>query len=48
MIKFVLLRENLDEILSVLWPIVSNKCMRVTVTAKMLFSGLNGGLGLSS
>ena len=48
MIKFVLLSENLDEIRIVLWPIVSDKCMRDTVTAKILFSGLNNGRGLRS
>ena len=48
MIELILLSENLQEIRSVLWPIVSDKYMRDIVTSKMLFSGLNSSHGLCS
>ena len=48
MIELILLSENLEEIRSVLWPIVSDEYMRDIVTAKMLFSGLNNSHGLCS
>ena len=46
--ELILLSENLEEIRSVLWLIVSDKYMRDIVMAKMLFSGLNSSHGLCS
>ena len=46
--ELILLSENLEEIQSVLWPIVSDKYMRDIVMAKMLFSDLNSSHGLYS